>query len=228
MQRRSLLVVAALAPVAAHASAQDLLERLLDAIGGRARWAALRATLNDSLQHRLVEPLEVRARILMDFQQPRFRIDTEGQGAAAGLRLVRVLDGDVHWRRNREGALLPIPEPTLAEDRRWLAAHLYRTLARLARQDALLSVQLGAEGRLEVFEAGRRLLWLRCNARGEPVAQGAHESESPGLLGPWRFEVEGIRHPVWSSNADGSFRAELRELQVNPPLTEALFSRPPA
>lgn len=226
MQRRPMLAaaLAALASPVASASAQDLLERLLDAIGGRARWAGLHATLNDSLQQRLVEPVAVRARILMDFERPRFRIDTEGPG----LRLVRVVDGDAHWRRSREGQVLPISEATLAEDRRWLAAHLYRTLARLARQDALLSVQLGAEGRLEVFEGGRRLLWLRCNARGEPVAQGAHESESPTLLGPWRFEVEGIRHPVWTSSADASFRAELRELHINPKLDEALFSRPPA
>lgn len=233
-QRRPLLAAGLLAPALPLRAGGPLppspadvkLEQMLDAVGGRARWRQLRGTLNDSWQFRAAAPTRVRARILMDFDAGRFRIDTEGEG---GLRLVRVVDGERHWRRNREGQLLPVSEATLAEDRRWVAAHLYRTLARLARRDPALSVRLGADERLEVWEEGRdrRLLWLRCDAGGEPFAFGTGDSEAAGtLLGPWRFEVDGVRHPVWTSNADGSFRAQLEALVLNPPMDAALFARP--
>lgn len=204
--------------------AEVRLEQMLDAVGGRARWRTLRGTLNDSWQFRAAEPTRVRARILMDFESGRFRIDTEGEG---GLRLVRVVDGEHHWRRNREGQLLPVNEATLLEDRRWVAAHLYRTLARLAGRDPELSVRLGANDRLEVWQGAQRLIWFRTDARGEPYAFGTYDSDTAStLLGPWRFEVDGVRHPLWTSNADGSFRAQLAVLELNPPMDAALFERP--
>jgi len=48
--------------------------------------------------------------------RPRLRIETRGEG----LHLVRVVDGERHWRTTREGAVAPVSEETLAIDRRWL------------------------------------------------------------------------------------------------------------
>lgn len=222
---------AASAPTAA--AAEDRLESLLAAVGGRAAWAALAGTRNDSQQNRIDEPTVVRAVVGIDFRRPRVRIDTR----APGLRLARALDGDRHWRLARDGAVGPIPEATLQQDRRWYAGHVYRTLHRLAARDPALTVGGGGDGagsdrdgaarrRLEVFEAGQRLAWFDLDRRGEPFAFGAHDDAVGALCGPWAFEVQGIRHPVWVAQRDGSWRAWLRELELNPAWPPGFFSEP--
>lgn len=232
LPRRLFLAVPAgfLAPPVT-AAAEDRLESLLAAIGGRATWAALTGTRNDSQQNRVDEPTVVRATVNIDFTRPRVRIDTR----APGLWLARALDGERHWRLARDGTLGPIPEPTLQADRRWYAGHVYRTLHRLAARDPLLTVGSPpdahggsgtSERRLEVFESGRRLAWFDLDRRGEPYAFGAHDDTSGAICGPWAFEVRGLRHPVWVAQRDGSWRAWLRHLELNPTWPPGLFSEP--
>lgn len=214
------------------AAAEARLESLLAAVGGRAAWAALTGTRNDSQQNRIDEPTVVRAVVSIDFRQPRVRIDTR----APGLRLARALDGERHWRLARDGTLGPIPAATLQQDRRWYAGHVYRTLHRLAARDPTLTVANGAGAgagagnatarRLEVFEAGQRLAWFDLDARGEPFAFGAHDDTQGAICGPWAFEVQRIRHPVWVAQRDGSWRAWLRELELEPVWPPGLFSEP--
>lgn len=204
------------------AAAEDRLESLLAAVGGRAAWAALTGTRNDSQQNRVDEPTVVRAVIHIDFTRPRVRIDTR----APGLRLARALDGERHWRLARDGTLGPIPEAVLRDDRRWYAGHVYRTLHRLAARDPALSVRDAAPRRLEVFEAGQRLAWFDLDSRGEPYVFGAHDDTQGAIFGPWAFEVQGVRHPVWVAQRDGSWRAWLRELELNPMWPPHLFSEP--
>lgn len=202
--------------------AEAAADRLLDAIGGRARWAALQGTINDSQQNRAQEPTVVRAVIHMDFRSPRFRIDTTGPG----LNLTRVIDGDADWRRTRDGNIEDVPEDVRSEDLHWYAGHVYRTLHRVASRDAMLALGLASDGRLEVHEGNRRIAWFRLDARGEPYAFGAHDDERGSLSGPWDHEVDGIRHPVWVSNPDGTWRARLIDLKTNPDLPATLFARP--
>ena len=203
-------------------SAEQRAERMLAALGGRAAWAAARNTVNDSLQYRLVEPTVVRAVITMDFTQPRFRIET----TAPNLRVVRVVDGDRHWRLTREGRVEPVPADTLAEDRRWYAAHVYRTLHRVAARDPAVSLATTGSDRLAVLEGGKRIAWYALDARGEPYAFGAHEDEVGSICGPWAFERGGLRHPTWVARPDGSWRAQVQELAVNVPLEPVLFEQP--
>lgn len=205
------------------AAAEDRVESLLAAVGGRAAWAALTGTRNDTQQNRIDEPTVVRAVVSIDFTRPRVRIDTR----APGLRLARAIDGERHWRLARDGTLGLIPEATLQQDRRWYAGHVYRTLHRLAARDSALTVGgSAAPRRLEVFEAGQRLAWFDLDSRGEPFAFGAHDDAQGSLFGPWAFEVQGIRHPVWVAQRDGSWRAWLRELELNPVWPQAFFSEP--
>jgi hypothetical protein len=211
-----------LAVGAATTTADADLERLLAAVGGREAWAAAVNTRNDSQQNRVADPVEVRAVIHIDFVQPRVRIETTGPD----LHLIRAIDGDTHWRKTREGAIEPLPEQTLADDRRWYAAHVYRTLHRLAKRDPALSVRHGQDGRLEVVENGARLAWFKLDARGEPYAFGAHDNDAGTLSGPWIHRVQGIRHPAWVSSPDGTWRAMLKDLQVNVSLPDTLFARP--
>ncbi len=203
-------------------TAEQRVERMLAALGGRAAWAAARNSVNDSLQFRLAEPTVVRAVITMDFTQPRFRIET----TAPNLRVVRVIDGDRHWRLTREGRVEPVPAETLAEDRRWYAAHVYRTLHRIAARDAALSLATTGSDRLSVFEGGQRIAWYALDARGEPYAFGAHEDEVGSICGPWSFERGGIRHPAWVARPDGSWRAQVQDLTVNVALLPELFEEP--
>lgn len=228
MNRKPFLLLALVAMLSASPAfadqppAQAMADRMLAALGGRDHWAALTSLVNDSQQNRAGEPPVVQAVITMDLQRPRFRIDTTGPN----LRLIRVVDGERHWRLNREGNIEPVPAEILAEDRQWHAGHVYRTIHRVARRDPALSLVVGADGRLEVHEAGKRLAWYKLDVRGEPYAYGAHADDNGSIFGPWDFHESGIRHPLWVSSPDGTWRARIQSLKVNVPLDDALFAEP--
>jgi hypothetical protein len=199
-----------------------LAERMLSAIGGRTAWALVSNTINDSQQNRAAEPTVVRAVITMDFTRPRFRIDITGPD----LHVIRVIDGDRNWRLTRAGAIAPIPDTIIAEDLRWYAGHVYRTLHRVAARDPALTLSVNDRGRLEVHERGTRIAWFAVDARGEPYAFGAHGDDIGTISGPWEFERGGIRHPTWVSSPDGTWRVAIKSLEVNVPLADAIFARP--
>lgn len=203
-------------------SAPAAAERMLQAIGGRTAWAALRNTINGSEQYRTVEPTVVYSVITIDFERPRLRIET----IASGLHLVRVVDGQKSWRINRAGEIADGRAETVAADRRWYAAHLYRTIHRIAARDGGLQLEIAKDGRLEVHENGERLLWFRLDANGEPYAFGVGEDETGSLTGPWNIVREGIHHPAWVTSADGTWRAAVKALNVNVPLRDSMFDRP--
>ena len=221
----ALLAALVALPLGAHAdtAAESAVERMLQALGGRTAWARVTNTVNDSQQDRLAEPAVVRTVITMDFERPRLRIES----SAPGLHVVRAIDGERHWRRSRAGELGPMSDETLADDRRFYAGHIYRTLARLARRDTALSVGLGAEGRIEVREAGARIAWYLLDARSHPYRYGAHGDDTGSLFGPWDHVRDGIHHPVWVTRPDGSWRAMLKELRVNVALEDSVFAQPP-
>jgi hypothetical protein len=127
---------------------------------------------------------------------------------------------------NREGAIEDIPAEVLLEDRRWYAGHVYRTLHRIAARDPALRLGIGRENRLEIYERAARIAWFALDARGEPYAFGAHDDDVGSISGPWDFIEEGIRHPAWVARPDGSWRAMIKELEINTPLTDAMFARP--
>jgi hypothetical protein len=220
----ALSLAAALAAPAVHADTapEAQAERLLGALGGREAWARARNTRNDSQQNRSTEPAVVRAVITMDFTAPRFRIDTTGDGFA----VARAVDHDRHWRRTRDGTVGPIPDGALADERRWYAAHVYRTLHRIAARDAALALHTPRAGQLDVIEGGKRLAWYRLDSRGEPYRFGARDDDTGTVCGPWEFEASGIRHPLWTASADGTWRAMIKALAVNVPMPEALLAPP--
>lgn len=204
--------------------AEALAGKMLEALGGRDAWAALRGTMNDSQQNRSAPPNVIRAVIHMDFDTPRFRIEMTGPD----LHTVRVVDGENAWRLTRDGRIEDLPPDRREEELRWYQGHVYRTLHRLARRDPALSVSLAEDGRLQVHERGARIAWYRLDSRGEPYAYGAHDDDTGSLFGPWEFEQDSIRHPLWVSNADGSWRVRLIRLELSPKLDPALFKRPAA
>ena len=214
----------AVAKTASTADGRLLADRMLAVLGGRERWAALRNTINDSQQNRAAEPTVVRAVITMDFERPRFRIET----TAPGLHLIRVIDGETSWRLTREGQIEPAPAETVASDLRWYDGHVYRTIHRIAAADPDLTLSVGAGGRLEIASraSGQRIAWFLLDARAEPYAFGGI-GDGPGTIcGPWEYERDGIRHPIWVSSSDGTWRATIRRLEMNSDLDPAVFARP--
>lgn len=207
---------------ARDAEAEALVTRMLDAIGGREAWAALRNTINGSQQNRVDEPTEVYSLITMDFERPRFRIET----TAPGLHLARVIDGERSWRHGRDGKIIDVEEDFYADEMRWYASHLYRTIHRIAARDPALSLAVGEQGRLEVYEGDQRIRWFQLDARGVPYRFGSFDDDVGGICGPWDFVQDGIHHPTWVSNADGTWRASIQALAVNVPLRDHVFARP--
>ena len=218
----ALLLVTPLNASTSAPEAERLADRMLAALGGRAAWASVKNTVNDSRQDWDGEPPELRVVITMDFERPRLRIETRGKD----LHLIRVIDGENHWRLSRDGKIEPVAAEVVKIDRRFYAGHVYRTLHRIAARDPALKLALGREGRLEVHEAGTRIAWYALDRSGQPYLYGAHDDETGGIFGPWEHEVSGIRHPVWVTRDGGKWRAMLKRLEVNVPLGEEVFARP--
>ena len=199
-------------------------ERLLWAVGSRPAWANLTNTVVYSQQYRRDDPTDVGAVIIIDYRQPRLRIDTTGRD----LQLVRLIDsdGDRNWRLDRQGRPEKEAEDPLAQDLRRYTAHVYWTLQRIAVRDPKLRLDLDRKGRLEVYEGNARIAWYLLDARGEPYAMGAHDDNVGVICGPWEVEQRGIRYPAWVSRPDGSWRATLKSLAVNVQMDEKLFTQP--
>ena len=195
---------------------------MLNTIGGRDAWASLKNTINGSQQYRAGEPTVVHAVITMDFEKPRFRIETTAQD----LHLVRVINGKKSWRIRRNGNIEDVPSDLFDDDMTWYAAHLYRTIHRMAARDPAFSLRAMDENRLEIFEKGKRIKWFKLNAKGEPYAFGSRDDDVGSLSGPWDFIQDGIHHPRWVSSSDGTWRAAVRSLTINAPLNDEMFARP--
>lgn len=202
--------------------AEAMADKMLAAIGGREAWASLRNTINGSQQNRVSPPTEVYAVITMDFEKPRFRIET----TAPGLHLARVIDGERSWRQRRNGNIEDVPEDFFKDEMRWYASHLYRTIHRMAARDPALSLAVNEKDRLEVYADGERIKWFQLDASGVPYRIGSYDNDVGAICGPWDFVQDGIHHPTWVSNAEGTWRASVQALAVNVPLPDHLFARP--
>ncbi|HEY0687367.1 MAG TPA: hypothetical protein VGD45_33860 [Steroidobacter sp.] len=215
---------AAVLAAASMSEADILAERLLWAVGSRPVWASLTNTVFYSQQYRRDDPTDVGAVITIDYLQPRLRIDTTGRD----VQRVRLIDGDGDriWHFDRQGRPEKAREDELAQDLRRYTAHVYWTLQRIAVRDPKLRLEIGRNGRLEVYEANTRIAWYQLDARGEPYAMGAHDDNVGVICGPWDVEQRGIRYPAWVSRPDGSWRAALKSLAVNVQMDEKLFTQP--
>ncbi len=152
-------------------------ERMLEALDGRARGARLTSLVNDSQQNRGTEPAAVRAMITPDLKRPRFRIET----TAPGLRLVRVVDGERHWRLTRAGHVEPVPDdggPPITAEKIFQALNLRKgsTACEIGAGDGALSIAaarvVGPTGRVYASELGdNRVRRLRDKVAGSRLEQ---------------------------------------------------------
>ncbi len=198
-----------------------LVDKMLERLGGKTAWANIKNTVNGSMQYRAQGPFEVYSVITMDFTKPRFRIDT----TATDVNLTRVINGEYSWRISWSGKVEDLPENSYELDMKWYAAHIYRTIHRLASDDPSLTVR-EKENYLEVFEEDKRIIWFKLASTAEPYAFGFWDDDKGSLSGPWNIDKNGIKHPAWVSSHDGTWRAAVRMLEINVPLHESLFARP--
>ena len=186
------------------------LDALLQAMGGRAAWAAAQAVRVDATHYSTVFRLPHRNEIWNDFRTPRLRIVASREEIDRAL----VVDGNRGSRRNRPDVRALTPEE-VAEQLRWWESNVYRTLHRLARRDPDLSVRMIGPNRLAVFRKdGVRLNWIDLNQQSEPILFGSWESETGTIFGPLMTSPSGLKHPRWVASGDGTWRVELREVQV--------------
>ena len=136
--------------------------------------------------------------------------------AREGVDVVRVLDGERHWRRARDGTLGPVSDETLATDRpgtraTCIAAH------RIAGRPAL-RLSAPRPGLLEVHEGGARIAWYALDASGSRTATARTTIEAGAIFGPWR-RGRGHQAPVWGHPDNGAWRAMLNASRSTLPWT---------
>lgn len=203
----TLLAVTLTAAQSAPATAEQRLEGLLEAMGGRAAWASLTGVRVTATHYTTRQRLPHKNVIWNDFNAPRLRIEASSAELDRALGLEKVAG----WRRDRN-EVRSLTEQEAMEEHRWWESNPYRTLHRLARRDSELSVRLLEPDRLGVFRKdGVRLNWFRLNQANEPIAFGTWDAEDGSVFGPLVEAKFGIKHPRWVARPDGRWRAELGE-----------------
>jgi hypothetical protein len=198
-------------------------DRLVAAMGGAAAWSEARGLVIRAQHWEADLDAPYDNLIQMSLDEPRMRF--EGDNATMNRR--RALVGDTGWLESEVRELGPMTAEQIAGDLRWWEAHAYRTIGRLARQDATLTPKFAADGRLELYRSdGVRLVWYRLNAAGEPVAFGAWDNESGTVFGPLVEREGGVKLPAWVASADGTFRAIIVEAAALPHPPKADWDKP--
>ena len=218
-----LIATLLLAAQGVDSSAQQRVDALLAAMGGRDAWARARfvhveATHRDETTGRPYEN-----QIWNDFSAPRVRIEA----VIDGDRVMRGIDGASGWRVRR-GEQFPLTDAQVESDRRWWESNVYRTLHRLAIRDADIVAHAVGERRLEIFRAdGARLNWFVLNGAGEPILFGTWDSDSGTAFGPLVSTPSGIRHWRWGASADGTFQFEIGALHASESVPAGVSFRKP-
>lgn len=217
-----LLVLVAIAQESAPVeSAEARLERFLSAMGGRDAWAAVRS-YEIRATHYEADRAPYANAIWNDFARPAVRIEARSPEFTA----MRAIDGDRGWRQRDGGEPVPLTPEQLTDEKRWWESNIYRTLHRLARRDAELTVRAVGEHRLEVFRSdGVRLNWFELNKAGEPIRFGTWNNETGSVFGPL-IQQGPVKCAKWGTNAAGTWKYEVVELLVSDRPSAAEYSKP--
>jgi hypothetical protein len=201
-------VAATQAPGSPDAAAR--VEQLLEAMGGRAAWAAAQAIKVDATHYSTSLRLPHRNEIWNDFRASRLRI----LATSAEMDRELVLETNAGTRRDRADTR-PLTPDEIDEHHRWWESNVYRTLHRLAKRDPDLSVRMIGPNRIAVFRKdGVRLNWLELNQQNEPILFGAWDSDTGTVFGPLTTSPSGLRHSKWVTSGDATWRVELQGLTV--------------
>lgn len=203
--------IASQAEVRGDAKAVARVDGMLERIGGRKPWAAVR-TLYVKEHAFLRDGSVATVEIWRDFDALTRRIVTN----SSTLRRVTVVGESSGWAE-RDGKVTRLAEPEFAKEKQGLAQEPYHIYHRLAKGDAKLQVELDGTDKLEVHDQDHGLLcWFVLDEKDNPISwanfyDGAITQHWYGPLqkfGP-------INLPKWGSAADGRWRFEYVEASMS-------------
>ncbi len=155
-------------PIAAN-TVEEEVERLLEAVGGRAVWADATGFTMQEILYVEGRELPVYREYWVDFETPRIMERATGRG----LRQVQALNGDGGWTL-RDGELSEWSEEQIAGWRAFWPGIPTRVFHLLASDDPSVEARL-RDGVIDIYVDGERVVWIGADAQGTPVVYGREE-----------------------------------------------------
>ncbi len=202
-------------------AANEKLALMLEAMGGKQNWAALKSVY---IRARHTEPqldLPYINEIWHSMTDLRLKIK---QTDTAERFQERVLLIDHGWA-NRKGAISDLSDEEISYWRSWSGRNVYKIIHRLAADDEDLVVKTGLENRLEVYDReGNFVLWFRLDEENRPRWFG-REPDNGTTFSGWDT-TDGIVRPVGGGPDDGSFQYKMLIWQPSREPIDIDLSRP--
>ncbi len=194
---------------------------MLEAMGGKQNWAALKSIY---IRAKHTEP-ELELPYINEIWHSMTDLTLKiKQTDTAGRLQERALLIDHGWA-NRKGAISDLSEKEINYWRSWSGKNIYKTLHRLATGEKDLVVKTGPENRLEVYDSeGNLVQWFRLDDENRPRWFG-REPESGTTFAGWEM-TDGIMRPTGGAPDDGSFEYKMLIWQPSRELFAIDLSRP--
>lgn len=206
-------------PDLADASAE--VERMLTALGGRERWAALQTVRikQDVVFKAANGEAVVEVEQIRRFAPRAIRLKQKSPGGATYINVVTTDEG---WLQAPTG-ISPLPGTQVASWQGVLSRWLYYNLHRLAAGDPELRAGLDDEGRIVLMDTLGELGRITLDADGLPVRYALREGGADKLYeySDWQA-VGGYRFAM--AYVDGIQHVEVLELEPNVAVDESTFS----
>ncbi len=170
----SVIWLAVLIALPASLSAQQVdidteIEKMLQAVGGKQVWANASGFTMSEILHTDQLELPVLRRYWVDFTSPRIMESSEGNG----LRQTRALNIDTGWTV-RNGEQSEWSSEQVAGWNSFWPGIPTRVFHLLASNDPSVRAEW-RDGVIDIFIAGRRVVWIATDTEGTPVAYGRED-----------------------------------------------------
>lgn len=195
-------------PFTGEPAALRAAESMMEAIGGRARWAKLRSLYVEATHTEPDLELPYESRIWRDMNEWKLRIEQESEE----LHRIGLFSDAGGWILYVDrDSVRPLSPDALAGWKAGEAHNVYVLLHRFAR-DGRYRVALGAGGRLEFFEDSLFLAAFELDEMQRParfITRDSRGRENATRFTRWGT-AEGLVHPTGGGPEDGSFSYETR------------------
>lgn len=181
---------------------------MLEALGGRGRWAALKSLYIRATHTEKSIPKPYRSEIWRNLDAAQMKIVQQNDD----FYNERVVNNSKGWL-TRGGEVRELTAEQLGDLLRWDAHLFYKTIRKIALGRPSLSLKLDRNGRLVVYEDGKMLAALELDGRKRPykyyVPEAGGKGEGLTIYREWG-ESEGYVHPVVSEpqGQDAVYRAD--------------------